>query len=603
MAASPVLAVRDLTVEFRTAGAWRPAVAGLSLDLAAGQTLAIVGESGSGKSVTALSVMRLLPAANARARGTATLADRDLMALSETQMRAVRGDQVAMIFQEPMTSLNPVLTVGFQIAEVLRYHRNLDRRAAEAEALRQLDRVRIPAAKARLHDHPHQFSGGMRQRVMIAMALCCEPKLLIADEPTTALDVTVQAEILALMQELQAQRDMAILFITHDMGVVAEIADRVLVMWRGAKVEENDTASLFAAPQRSYTRALLGAVPRLGAMRGEPAPRSLPIVDPVTGRTTDHARACPPPRGGAKLLEIDGLTTRFPINGGLFRRLTARVHAVEDVSFDLAPGETLALVGESGCGKSTTGRSILRLVEPSAGAIRFDGTDITRLGPRALRPFRARMQMIFQDPYASLDPRQTIGAAIAEPLRVHRAMTADAVAERVRTVLGRVGLTADMAARYPHEFSGGQRQRIAIARAIALEPLLIVADEAVSALDVSVKAQILNLLLELQADLGIAYLFISHDMAVVERVSHRIAVMYLGELVEIGARADIIENPQHPYTRRLLDAVPVPDPERKRRRRSIGDGELPSTVRPLDYRPAARAWRTVGAGHRVLEPA
>jgi peptide/nickel transport system ATP-binding protein len=603
VSAPPVLAVRNLTTEFRVGGRWRAAVSDLSFDLHPGETLAIVGESGSGKSVTALSAMRLLPLANARARGAIALDGQDLLALPEPEMRGFRGNRISMIFQEPMTSLNPVLTIGFQIAETLRYHRGLDRRAAEAEALRQLERVRIPAARSRLHDYPHQFSGGMRQRVMIAMALACAPEVLIADEPTTALDVTVQAEILALMQELQRERGMAILFITHDMGVVAEIADRVLVMWRGAKVENDAVAQVFRAPRHGYTRALLGAVPRLGSMRDEPAPRTLPVLDPVSGKAIHTDRPGRAPAAGAPLLEVSGLTTRFPIASGVLRRVTAHVRAVENISFDLAPGETLALVGESGCGKSTAGRSILRLVEPAAGRIRFEGTDITRLPAPALRPFRARMQMIFQDPYASLDPRQTIGAAIAEPMRVHGIASGSTLDDRVRAVLGRVGLAPEMARRYPHEFSGGQRQRIAIARAIAMEPKLVVADEAVSALDVSIKAQVLNLLLELQADLGIAYLFISHDMAVVERISHRVAVMYAGELVEIGARADIIENPQHPYTRRLIEAVPIPDPAVRRQRRATEAHDLPSPVRAVDYQAPPRIWRTVATGHLVQEPA
>jgi peptide/nickel transport system ATP-binding protein len=599
----PLLAVSDLTVSFRVDGAWRRVVDRLSFDLGRNETLAIVGESGSGKSVTALSLMRLVPTANGRIEGKATLGGRGLLALSEADMRRVRGNEIAMIFQEPMTSLNPVLTVGFQIAEVLRYHRGLERSAAQAEALRMLDLVRIPDARRRLDDHPHQFSGGMRQRVMIAMALACRPKLLIADEPTTALDVTVQAEIIDLMRDLQRERGMAILFITHDMGVVAEVADRVLVMWHGNKVEEGAAQPLFAAPRAAYTRALVGAVPRLGSMWGEPAPRKLLVIDPTDGRTTEPGTPCPTPPAADKLLEVKGLTTRFSIPTGVLGRVRARVHAVENVSFELAGGETLALVGESGCGKSTTGRSILRLVEPTAGTVRFMGREITGLDQTSLKQLRPKLQMIFQDPYASLDPRQTIGSAIAEPMLVHKIAPRDEVGERVRAVLSKVGLEPGMASRYPHEFSGGQRQRIAIARVLALGPKLIVADEAVSALDVSVKAQILNLMMDLQAELALAYLFISHDMAVVERISHRIAVMYMGEIVEIGPRQAIIQNPQHPYTQRLLSAVPVPDPAFKGARRRLRGTELPSPIRATDYRPAARVWRTVEEGHLVQDVA
>ncbi len=600
----PLLAVGDLTVSFRVDGAWRPAVNRLSFDLGANETLAIVGESGSGKSVTALSLMRLVPTANGRVEGRALLGGLDLLALPEADMRQLRGNEIAMIFQEPMTSLNPVLTVGFQIAEVLIYHRGLDRQSARAEALRLLDLVRIPDARRRLDDYPHQFSGGMRQRVMIAMALACRPKLLIADEPTTALDVTVQAEIIDLMRDLQRERGMAILFITHDMGVVAEVADRVLVMWQGNKVEEGAALPLFGGPRAAYTRALVGAVPRLGSMRGEPAPRKLAIIDPVDGSTTEAGAPCPKPPAAAKLLEVKDLATRFPVPSGVLGRVRARVHAVENVSFDLAGGETLALVGESGCGKSTTGRSILRLIEPSAGTVRLQGHEITRLDPASLKALRPKLQMIFQDPYASLDPRQTVGRAIAEPMLVHSIAARGEVMERVHAVLAKVGLEPRMASRYPHEFSGGQRQRIAIARVLALGPQLIVADEPVSALDVSVKAQILNLMMDLQAEFGLAYLFISHDMAVVERISHRIAVMYMGEIVEIGPRQAIIENPQHPYTQRLLSAVPIPDPAfRGGRRRRVRGGELPSPIRAADYRPVARVWRTVEDGHLVQDVA
>jgi len=597
---TPVLSVRNLTTSFRVDGEWRSVVRNVSFDIAPRETVAIVGESGSGKSVTALSIMRLLPMANSRAEGQILLEGKDLLALDETAMRHIRGDRVSMIFQEPMTSLNPVLTIGFQIGEALVYHRGLDRAAAEAETLRILERVRIPAAASRLHEFPHRLSGGMRQRVMIAMALACKPKLLIADEPTTALDVTIQAEILELIKMLQDEEGMSVAFITHDMGVVAEIADRVVVMLRGDVVETADTATLFRAPREPYTRALLAAVPRLGSMAGKPLPQRFAVVDPKTGasqtppETPSTVAAAEPP-----VLEVANLVTRFEIRSGVFSRVAARVHAVENVSFSLQAGETLALVGESGCGKSTTGRSILRLVEPTSGTIRFEGKDMRDLDRSGLRAARRRMQMIFQDPFASLNPRKTVGAAIAEPIVVHGLMPANAARERVRELLRKVGLAPDMASRFPHEFSGGQRQRLCIARALALQPKLIVADEAVSALDVSIKAQVVNLMMDLQAEMGLAYLFISHDIAVVERVSHRVAVMYLGEIVEIGPRAAVIDNPQHPYTKKLMSAVPVPEPERRAIRRGLSTTELPSPVRPADYVPPPRLYREVAPGHMV----
>jgi len=598
----PILSVADLTVSFRSDGRWREVVHGVSFDIGPRETVALVGESGSGKSVSALSVLRLLPRDASRIGGSVRFQGRELLTASEGEMRAVRGDSIAMIFQEPMTSLNPVLTVGFQIAEALIRHRGLSRAAAEAEVLRLLDKVRIPAARSRLHDYPHRFSGGMRQRVMIAMALACRPKLLIADEPTTALDVTIQAQILDLIKSLQDEEGMSVLFITHDMGVVAEIADRTVVMYRGRAVEAGPTARIFAAPEDPYTRALLAAVPRLGAMAGRARPMRFPVIDRATGvaeptpETPDTVKAAERP-----VLEVRDLTTRFEIRSGLFARVTGRVHAVERVSFSLAAGETLALVGESGCGKSTTGRSILRLVEPLAGSVLLDGEDIAGLDPKALRTRRQRMQMIFQDPFASLDPRMSVGAAVAEPLLINRLATAREARARAEALLTRVGLPAEAAGRFPHEFSGGQRQRICIARALALRPRLIVADEAVSALDVSVKAQVVNLMLDLQAEMGLAYLFISHDMAVVERVSHRVAVMYLGEIVEIGPRAAVFGDPQHPYTKKLLAAVPVPDPARRRDRHALPDDEIRSPIRPPDYVPPERLYREVSPGHIVQE--
>ena len=600
MSATPVLAVRHLTTAFRVDGQWITVVKGISFEIGQRETVAIVGESGSGKSVTALSIMGLLPAANSRVSGEILLEGRDLLKLREDAMRHVRGNLISMIFQEPMTSLNPVLTLGFQIAEALIYHRGLDRAQAEAETLRILERVRIPSAALRLHEYPHRLSGGMRQRVMIAMALACKPKLLIADEPTTALDVTIQAEILELIKLLQDEEGMSVAFITHDMGVVAEIADRVVVMLNGNAVEQAPTPQLFAAPREPYTRALLAAVPRLGSMKGRPDPQRFAIVDPVSGAaevvsdTVSTAAVTQRP-----VLEVANLVTHFDIRSGLLGRVKARVHAVEDVSFSLHAGETLALVGESGCGKSTTGRSILRLVEPKSGTVLFEGQDVRALDRRGLRAARRRMQMIFQDPFASLNPRKTVGGAIAEPMVVHGLLSGSDARQRVSELLRKVGLSPDMASRFPHEFSGGQRQRLCIARALALTPKLLVADEAVSALDVSIKAQVINLMMDLQAEMGLAYLFISHDIAVVERVSHRVAVMYLGEIVEIGPRAAVLENPQHPYTKKLIAAVPVPEAGRRRLRRGLSTTEIPSPVHPANYVPPPRLYREVGPGHVV----
>jgi peptide/nickel transport system ATP-binding protein len=596
----PVLSVEGLTTSFRVNGVWRPVVNNLSFTVAPKETVAIVGESGSGKSVTALSIMRLVPEVNGRIEGRIMQGGRNLLELPENAMRGVRGNDISMIFQEPMTSLNPVLTIGFQIAETLRYHRGMDHAAANAEALRILETVRIPAAASRFNEYPHRFSGGMRQRVMIAMALACRPKLLIADEPTTALDVTVQAQILELIKLLQEEFGMAVIFITHDMGVVAEVAERTIVMLKGDCVEQGATEDIFRKPQHPYTRALLAAVPKLGSMAGQPRPMRFPVVDPVTGHPTQAAIAEDTvDLADGPLLQVANLVTRFDVRSGLMGRVTGRVHAVENVSFDLHPGETLALVGESGCGKSTTGRSILRLVPPTSGQVNFEGRNIASLPKAELRQMRRRMQMIFQDPYASLNPRKTVGSAIAEPMIIHGVAGKSEARDRVADLMRRVGLLPDMADRLPHEFSGGQRQRLCIARALALSPRLIVADEAVSALDVSIKAQVVNLMLDLQQELGLAYLFISHDMAVVERVSHRVAVMHLGEIVEIGPRAAVFGDPQHPYTKKLMAAVPTPDPSRRGLRRGLSNDEIPSPFRQPDYVPPRRAYREVSAGHLV----
>ena len=603
-AAAPaaLLSVSGLSVEFRTSERVVSAVRNVSFGVDRGETIAIVGESGSGKSVTARSLMRLVEHGGGRitsgklffARDSGSL---DLAQASPSVMREIRGAEIAMIFQEPMTSLNPVFTVGEQIAESIRLHQGKDFSAASREALRMLQQVRIPEAAQVLGRYPHQLSGGMRQRVMIAMALSCKPKLLIADEPTTALDVTIQAQILELVRLLQQEMRMAVVFITHDMGVVAEVAHRVIVMYRGEKVEEGDVEQIFHAPRHAYTQALLAAVPRLGSMQGSDTPAPFPLLTTSgDGAPAAPVRALSPP--GEPLLRVRGLKTRFPIRSGILGRVRREVHAVEQVSFDLRAGETLALVGESGCGKSTTGRSLLRLVTIGAGSIELNGRDIAKLSPDEVRPLRREIQMIFQDPYASLDPRLTVGFSVAEPLYIH-GIAKGAAEERVAWLLEHVGLSPDSAKRYPHEFSGGQRQRVAIARALALKPKIIVADEAVSALDVSIRAQIINLMLDLQAEFGLSYLFISHDMAVVERISHRVAVMYLGQIVEIGPRRAIFENPQHPYTRKLLAAVPVADPARRKRKTELSSEEIPSPIRAVGDEPQVSPLKQVAPGHYV----
>ncbi|RRY06991.1 ABC transporter ATP-binding protein [Brucella anthropi] len=596
----PVLSVLGLTTSFLVDGVWKPVVDDVSFDVHPGETVAIVGESGSGKSVTSLSIMRLLQKDTSRTEGSIRLGDRELLTLPEEEMRRIRGNEISMIFQEPMTSLNPLFTIGDQISEALLCHSQMSKADARAETIRLLEKVRIPSAASRFDEYPHRFSGGMRQRVMIAMALASRPKLLIADEPTTALDVTIQGQILDLIKTLQEEEGTSVLFITHDMGVVAEISDRTVVMFRGKQVETGQTADIFRQSQHPYTRALLSAVPVLGSMQGYQRPLRFPIVDNATGLSdTPVEVADTVDKIDVPVLEVKGLTKRFEIYSGFMSRLSGRVHAVENVSFDLRKGETLSLVGESGCGKSTTGRAIMRLSEPDSGEVLVEGRNILSLDKQAMREMRRSVQMIFQDPYASLNPRMTVGAAIAEPYIEHRLGSARDAKDVVADMLEKVGLTPDMAKRYPHEFSGGQRQRICIARALALKPKVIVADESVSALDVSIKAQVINLMLDLQQSLDLAFLFISHDMAVVERVSHRVAVMYLGEIVEIGPRSAVFENPQHDYTRKLMAAVPVPDPDRRRVKLSSETGELKSPIRPADFVVPLREYREVSPQHFV----
>ena len=576
---SALLQVEGLSLEFRTCDGKVSALEDVSLAIGKGETVGLVGESGSGKSVTALSVMRLLPRDNSRVTGRVLLRGRDLLALPNAEMRRVRGDDIAMIFQEPMTSLNPVLTVGFQIAEALILHRGLSRGQAEAETVRLLEKVRIPNARARLNDYPHRFSGGMRQRVMIAMALACRPKLLIADEPTTALDVTIQAQILDLIKSLQDEEGMSVLFITHDMGVVAEIADRVVVMYRGQAVETAQVYDLFNSPQHPYTQGLLNCRPRpdqrlkrlptvadfmkvttnaAGEVEILPRTHSQAERDALLAEVSSsevkeryqHLQQQPP------LLSVRHLTKEFPVRTGLFGKKTG-FKAVDDVSFEVYPGETLGLVGESGCGKSTLSRCLLRLIEPTSGEIIFDGDSVLNLDAKTLRRLRRYMQIVFQNPYGSLNARQTIGAALMEPMEIH-GLGGSRQQRRQQAIdlLKRVGLDESAMNRMPHEFSGGQRQRICIARTLACEPRFIICDESVSALDVSVQAQVLNLLKVLQQDFGLTYIFISHDLSVVKFVSDRIVVMNQGRIEEIGTADSIYNAQQRDYTRQLIQAIP-----------------------------------------------
>ncbi|WP_306414947.1 ABC transporter ATP-binding protein [Achromobacter xylosoxidans] len=607
----PLLSVRGVSVDFNTENGVFRAVENLDFDVRPGKTLAIVGESGSGKSVTSMAIMRLTDYNNGRiATGQILFRDGDdrevdLTAASDERMRAIRGNDIAMIFQEPMTSLNPVFTIGDQIIEAIMLHQQLSRSAARKAARALLEKVRLPDAEQLLDRYPHQLSGGMRQRVMIAMALSCQPRLLIADEPTTALDVTIQAQILNTIRELQRDLGTAVIFITHDMGVVAEMADDVVVMLRGRKVEQGPVEEIFRAPKHPYTRALLAAVPRLGSLTGRDLPLRTPqtVLEGETLREVGETREQDTARYDEPVLRVEKLTTRFDVGHNLFGRVTHRVHAVEEVSFDVYPGETLALVGESGSGKSTIGKTLQQLVAPTSGAVRYNGQDIFSMDAAGRQRLRQEIQYIFQDPYASLDPRKTVAFSIAEPIRTHRLLTDEAaIARRVGELLEQVGLKPEHARRYPHEFSGGQRQRVCIARALASDPKLIIADESVSALDVSIQAQILNLLMDLQKDRGLSYLFITHDMAVVEKVSHRVAVLYLGQIVELGTRRQIFESPQHAYTRKLLAAVPVAEPGRHIDT-SLIEGEIPSPVRRVGDEPAIIPLVEFAPGHRVARAA
>jgi peptide/nickel transport system ATP-binding protein len=607
--ATHLLEIGGLKTTFGTAPHLVRAVDGIDLVIGEGQTLGLVGESGSGKSVTSLSIMRLLPEANSRIEaGRIAFLGQDLVKLPDRQMRSVRGAKIGMIFQEPGTSLNPVFRVGRQVTEAIRIHQNVSKQTARDRALKLFEEVGIPDPERRLDSYPHEMSGGQKQRVMIAMALSCNPRLLIADEPTTALDVTIQAQILELLRRLRDERGMSMLFISHDLGVIGEIADRVAVMYRGKIVENAPVTELFQNPQHPYTKGLLACRPKLGSNRrrlqtvsdymevqtaadgairiverapiesaeSQPQAESGRLLHPRAvleqiSRAPAEPEGAPAPRyvptGTRPLLGVIDLKVYFPIRSGLFRSTTGHVKAVDGISFDVYRGQTLGLVGESGCGKTTTGRAILRLIEPTAGAVRFDGVALSELKGGALRQLRRRIQIIFQDPYSSLNPRMTVEAMLTEPLRVHRLIKSRRERlDKVVALLENVGLEAFHLRRYPHEFSGGQRQRLGIARALAAQPEFIICDESVSALDVSVQAQVLNLLKDLQREHHLTYIFISHDLSVVKFMSDMMAVMNEGRIVEFGPSDDVYAHPRDEYTQRLIAAIPETSLENIQRR-------------------------------------
>ncbi|MFN9091626.1 MAG: dipeptide ABC transporter ATP-binding protein [Alphaproteobacteria bacterium] len=592
---SPVLTIEDLRIDFQTRDGSVPAVRGISLEVRPGETLGVVGESGSGKSQTFMAVMGLL-ASNGRASGSVRFEGREILGAPNRELNRVRGAGMGMIFQDPLTALTPHLKIGDQVGEPLRRSRGLSAADARAEALRWLERVRIPDAARRLDQYPHELSGGIRQRVMIAGAMACAPRLLIADEPTTALDVTVQAEILDLMEELTRESGTGLVLITHDMGVVARLADRVCVMKDGAYVEAGSAAEVFARPQTDYARNLLQAAPRLDRADrgGRPAPGPVAPEAPLA-------------------VEARDVKVWFPVRRGLFGR-RADLRAVDGVSLEIRQGETLGVVGESGCGKSTLSRAVLRLIPRTAGAVTLLGRDIPEADREALRSARRDLQIVFQDPLASLDPRMPVGDSIAEPLGVFQPHFDRRAREaQVRAMMDRVGLSGDLINRYPHELSGGQNQRVGIARAMILKPRVVVCDEAVSALDVSIRAQIIDLLIDLQAEFGMAMMFISHDLAVVREISHRVMVLYMGRVVEEAPADLIFTEARHPYTRTLIASALIPDPGVERTRPRIRlHGEPPSPLDPdaaLRFLPARRGetppYRPqlleAGPGHRVAE--
>jgi len=642
----PVIEIKDLSTHIQLTRSVVQAVGNVSMRIEPGETLGLVGESGCGKSMTGLSIMGLLPPGGHIVGGSIRLGDRELVGLSDADLRRIRGNEIAMIFQDPLTSLDPTKTVGYQVAEPYRLHRGGSKGEALERAAEVLGLVGLPKPRERLSDYPHQLSGGLRQRVMIAMALTCEPKLLIADEPTTALDVTIQAQILKLLDDLKTRLGMAMLLITHDMGVIAGHADRVNVMYAGRIVETAETDNLFTTMNHPYTQALLASIPRLNQeadqrllnIPGLPpdlanppagcrfAARCSKVTDkcrsdepPLTGETGAHLFACwhpvdgpitaTAPNGssaavtvtdpfsvpeaqtatgpgqvlpGSVLLEVRNLVKEYPItSGAILQRKAGAVHAVSDVSFTVNAGETFGLVGESGCGKTTIGKLIVALEKPNSGNVLLAGEDISALSGGDLRRRRKDLQLMFQDPYSSLDPRMRVGAIIGEPMAIQKIGSRDEQRQRVYELLDEVGLPKNAVERYPHEFSGGQRQRIGLARALTLNPRVIVADEPVSALDVSIRAQVLNLMKRLQADHDLTFVVISHDMAVVKYMASRIGVMYLGKMVELGSGDDIYHRAAHPYTAGLIATIPVPEPVVARARRGAGiAGELPSPINP-----------------------
>jgi peptide/nickel transport system ATP-binding protein len=639
---APVLEIDDLSTHIQLTKSVVQAVGNISLRIEAGETLGVVGESGCGKSMTGLSIMGLLPPGGSIVGGSIKLDGRELVGLPKEDLQHIRGNDIAMIFQDPLTSLDPTKTIGYQVAEPVRLHRDVSNTEAMDRAAEVLGLVGLPRPRERLEDYPHQLSGGLRQRVMIAMALSCEPRLLIADEPTTALDVTIQAQILALLDELKERLGMAMLLITHDMGVIAGHADRINVMYAGRMVENTETGLLFKHMHHPYTQALLASIPRLSqdntqrllSIPGIPPDLSNPPAGcrfaarcsratdkcrtdepPLTGETADHLFSCWHPvdgplalnaeparpatatvavaereaeadvdaaANGAPLLEVRNLVKEFPVtSGAILQRKVGSVKAVSDVSFTVHAGQTFGLVGESGCGKTTIGRLVVALEKPTSGAVSLRGENVSEMGPRELRQKRRDLQLMFQDPYSSLDPRMRVGAIIKEPLSIQHIGSRQQQQARVHELLAEVGLPRNAVERYPHEFSGGQRQRIGLARALTLNPGVIVADEPVSALDVSIRAQVLNLMKRLQADHGLTLIVISHDLAVVKYMADRIGVMYLGKLVESGSGEDIYQRAAHPYTAGLIATIPVPEPEVARATAKVGiKGELPSPINP-----------------------